>query len=304
MRILVTGSEGNIGKKLVPYLMECGHEVVGCDIVPKFTKDYIQCNICNPTDLVKIFNTFLPEAVINLAAIYGRVTCEKSPSHTTDVNISGVNNVIQLCKAYRAKFVYFSSSEIYTNNTEIKKEYLINQTQNNIYGLTKYLGELLVKYEVEHNNLNAAIIRPFTIYDEDETMGEHRSAIIRFAEQLCRNNPIEVHLNSERTWLHISDAVRIIEKVLHFEKFEIINIGSSEKISTMSIAHFMCGRLGLACSDYVKEIDQPSQMSLVKTPDLYKQTSLTGIVPKVSIFDGVDLVINKMKERVKNGINR
>lgn len=307
MRILVTGSEGNIGRKLIPYLELCGHKVLGCDIVPKYARDYVQCDIGNPTDLISVFSLFRPEAVINLAAMYGRVTCERSPATTMDVNISGMNNVLQLCKMFsgypttgcpQIKFIYFSTSEVYGNSPSVKSEDDTQCCPNNIYGLSKYMGEQLVRYEVGTHCLAGAIIRPFTIYDEDETRGEHRSAIIRFAEQLYRGNKIEVHKDSSRSWLHISDAVVIIEKILHLENFEIINIGSSETIETARIAQIMCEALGRNYADFVVEVEQPGQMSLTKIPNLTKQSLLLGYSPRVGIADGIKMVIERMKKRL------
>ena len=59
---------------------------------------------------------------------------------------------------------------------------------NNFYGLSKLLGEQIIDYEVKNFGLKAVILRPFMIYDEDEVIGEHRSAMIRFAFNLLKNN--------------------------------------------------------------------------------------------------------------------
>ena len=42
---------------------------------------------------------------------------------------------------------------------------------NNFYGLSKYLGEKIIDYEVKNFDLDAVILRPFMIYDEDEVIG-------------------------------------------------------------------------------------------------------------------------------------
>jgi nucleoside-diphosphate-sugar epimerase len=67
---------------------------------------------------------------------------------------------------------------------------------NNRYGLTKLLGEQLVDYEVAQHGLRAVTLRPFMIYDENEDFGDHRSAMIRFAHDLARGRPIQVHRGS------------------------------------------------------------------------------------------------------------
>lgn len=300
MKILVTGSEGNIGKKLVSHLIKSGYDIYCCDIIQKHFNNYIIGNICNPSDLIKIFYSFRPEVTINLAAMVSRVTCERSPTIAVDVNISGTNNILELCKVFNCKLIHFSTSEIYGNISGVHSENREDCSPNNMYGISKYLGEKIIQYQAKECFLNALIVRPFMIYDEDESIGNHRSAIIRFAESLCKKEKIEVHLNSKRGWLHISDAIFIIEKLLKTDNgFEIINIGSDEIVEIKSIAKTMCYKLSLNYNDYVIEKELPNKMTLNKIPDLTKQWRVLGIKTlKVDINSGIDLVIEKMKKRI------
>ena len=90
-------------------------------------------------------------------------------------------------------------------------EGISNPRPNNRYGLSKLLGEQLVEYEVRTHGLEAVVLRPFMMYDENEDLGDHRSAMIRFSSELALGRPIEVHRGSGRSWLHVTDAVRAIE---------------------------------------------------------------------------------------------
>ena len=293
MKILLTGSEGNIGSKLVPYLKDCGHNVFRTDQIQSTGDDYSVVNILSAGDLYESFESFSPDVVFHLAAMVSRVTCEKSPHLTVDTNLMGLNNVIQACKAFNAKLIYFSTSEVYGNIGGYLSEDR-HCKPNNLYGLTKYLGEKLVQYELI-NGLKAVIVRPFMFYDEDETRGEHRSAMIRFAENLTKRNKITVHKNSKRSWMHISDAVRVLEKTIYLD-FNIINIGSNDIILTDDLARKMCVILGLRYDDHVIELPLPDKMTLEKYPDIRRQTELTGIIPEVTIEDGMRRVLDKFNK--------
>ena len=202
MKILVIGSEGNVGKELVPYLKKF-HDVFRVDMVQSYDADYMIADIKNTNDLSIVFKKFQPEIVFNLAAMVSRVTCEKSKCLTVDTNLSGVMNVAQLCKTYKSKLIYFSTSEVYGNlDGYLKEDRQCNP--NNFYGLTKYLGEFIINYE-RLNGLNALIVRPFMFYSELENFGTNRSAMIRFAENLYRKEKIEVHIGAKRSWLHMSN---------------------------------------------------------------------------------------------------
>lgn len=288
-RILVIGSEGNIGKVLVSYLKGKGHDVYCADQTQGCRNNYFVANICNYGDLDCVFYKSKPEIVFNLAAMVSRVTCEASPCITIDTNLSGMNNVMQLCKRRNAKFIYFSTSEVYGNIGGILSEDR-ECSPNNRYGLTKYLGEQLVKYEV-NNGLSALIVRPFMFYDENETHGEHRSAMIRFADSLKARQKIVVHKGSSRSWMHMTDAVVILERLMHLDSFDIINVGNSELIETEEIARKMCAKLNLRYEDYVIENDLPDKMTLEKIPSVQKQFNYTGIMPAIDINKGICLVL-------------
>lgn len=289
-RILLIGSEGNIGSKLAPYLRSQGHEVYRSDQIQNYAEDYTVANILSPIDLLRVFEEFEPEVVYLLAAMVSRVTCEDSPGLTIDTNLSGLNNVIQLCKNYNSRLVYFSTSEVYGNIGGKLSEDRECQP-NNIYGLTKYLGEKLVNYFMQ----DAIIVRPFMFYDEDETRGDHRSAMIRFCWHLLQKEQITVHKGSRRSWMHISDAVKVLEKLLYTEGPQTVNIGHNDLIKTEALARMICAKLNLKYQDYVIEEQLPGRMTLDKQPDISRQIRLTGIYPEIDIKTGIDLVLKKLR---------
>src|SRR5919201_2734 len=209
-RALVIGSEGNIGAPLVRRLREDGYDVLETDIRPGTGGDYVMADINHPVDLLPAFD-WGPEIVFVLSAMVSRVTCEQASSLAIATNLSGVNNVLQLCKRTRSKVVFFSTSEVYGPECDPMDETISDPKPNNRYGLSKLLGEQLVEYEARTYGLEAVVLRPFMMYDEDEDLGDHRSAMIRFTSELAAGRPIEVHRGSARGWLHVSDAVAAIE---------------------------------------------------------------------------------------------
>ena len=291
---LIIGSKGNIGKKLTEKLRQKKYKVLESDIVPGWSKNYYMADINNPVDLLKVFDQ-RPNVVFLLSAMVSRVTCEQAKSLTINTNLAG-NNVVQLCKKFKSKLVFFSTSEIYGPTLKIMSEKEKFPNPNNFYGLSKLLGEKIIEYEVKNFGLKAVILRPFMIYDEYEVVGEHRSAMIRFASNLSKNKSIEVHKNSYRGWLHISDAVEIIERSSRIRKFEIINIGNPEIISTLDLAKQICKFLKKSLNKIIiKKL--PKRMTLIKKPSLVKQFKLLNYKPKISIKKGIKMVCEKINAR-------
>ena len=284
-KALVIGSEGNIGAPLVSHLRSVGYEVLESDIRPGWREDYLMADTTHPLDLVPAFD-WGPDVVFLLAATVGRMTCEQAGSLAISTNVAGVNNVLQLCKRVDARVVFFSSSEVYGPNCDPMDETRSTPQPNNRYALTKWLGEQLVEYEVRNAGLRGVILRPCMIYSEHETVGEHRSAMIRFVSNLARGRPIEVHRGSARSWLHVSDAARAIEVAGRLDQYSVINIGHPDVIPMEELAEML--RVALNASpELVVTTDLPAKMTLIKRPTLDRQRTLLRFEPSVSLAEGI-----------------
>lgn len=294
-KALVIGSEGNIGKPLVKYLKSLDYKVLRVDQKPNSDVDYLMADIRNSSDMLSAFD-WKPDIVFHLAAMVSRVTCEQASSLAIDVNLSGTQNVLDLTKRINAHLVYFSTSEVYGPDASVMSEDVL-PCPNNRYGLSKLLSESLVEYEVKQYGLSAVILRPFMMYDEEEDLGEHRSAMIRFATNLISNKPIQVHKGSVRGWLHVSDAVRAIEAAANIKKYSVINIGNPDIRPIEELAEMIriaCG----ANKDLIEIVELPSRMTLIKKPTLEKQTNLLKVIPQISLEKGVELVCDRVKNRL------
>ena len=292
-KALVIGSEGNIGAPLVSYLRSVGYSVLESDIRPGWRENYIMADINQPVDLLPAFD-WKPDVVYLLASVVGRMTCEQAGALAITTNLGGTANILQLCMRAGARCVFFSSSEVYGPGCDVMDDTKGVPRPNNRYGLSKWLGEQLVEYEVRNSGLRAVTIRPCMIYDEDEDIGEHRSAMVRFASNLARGNPIEVHAGSARSWLHVSDAVRALEAAARLDHYAVINLGHPDIIPMVDLAKMMCRELN-ADPDLIRIRELPPQMTLVKRPTLERQRTLLGFEPNISIAEGVRRVCVRHK---------
>jgi nucleoside-diphosphate-sugar epimerase len=296
-KALVLGSEGNIGVPLVRHLRARGWQVLEADIRPAWREHFIMADINHPVDLLPAFD-WQPDVVFLLSAMVSRVTCEQASSLAVGTNLGGVNNVLQLAKRGGARVVFFSTSEVYGPECDPMDEGVSNPRPNNRYGLTKLLGEQLVEYEARTHGLEAIVLRPFMVYDENEDLGDHRSAMIRFCTELAQGRSIEVHRGAARGWLHISDAVGAIEAAANLHEYAVINIGHPDIVPIEDLAEMIRRELG-AAKTLVQIRDLPERMTLVKRPSLTRMHDLLGIVPTVSLEEGVRLVCRRVQERLR-----
>ena len=77
MKILVTGSKGFIGTKLVPYLLSHKHEVIGIDQYILSEENYCRADISILGELLHIFQSNTFDLVIHLASECGIENCEE-----------------------------------------------------------------------------------------------------------------------------------------------------------------------------------------------------------------------------------
>lgn len=294
-KILVTGSEGNIGKVLVPYLRKCGHEVLCLDILQKYRDDYILCNILDINDAIPTLNKFKPQVVFHLAAMVSRITSERSPHMAINTNITGTSAIIALCLKYNARLINFSTSEVYGNDLEILNEDQ-NPNPNNIYGLTKLMTEHLCNYFKLYAGLNAINVRPFMLYDENENFGENRSAMIRFVENIIRGIPITVHQDTVRSWMHMNDAVVMFEKLIYIpNEINEINIGNPQFEKIQTLAQMICQYTNQP--ETLINIQQlPPQMTKSKISDFKIQKNYINYQPQINLQQGVKKVIDNVKK--------
>ncbi|GMQ82651.1 MAG: NAD(P)-dependent oxidoreductase [Rhodothermia bacterium] len=292
-KALIIGSEGNVGKPLVKYLRSADYEVLEVDIKSGWRENYMLADINHPIDLLPAFD-WEPTHVFLLSAMVSRVTCEQAGGLAVATNLEGVNNVLQLCKRVDAMTVFFSTSEVYGPECEIMDEAISDPKPNNRYGLTKLLGERLVEYETRTNGLRAVSLRPFMIYDENEDLGDHRSAMIRFAYDLGRGIPIDVHIGSARGWLHVSDAVRAIERAVYVSEYTVLNIGHPNVIPIAELAEGIRTEIH-ASQDLVREREIPGQMTLRKQPSLDRMRTILDVEPTVQLDEGIRRVCDRIR---------
>lgn len=295
-KALVIGSEGNVGVPLVKHLRDLGYEVMETDVRPDNRPNYWTADLNHPIDLLPVFD-WGPDVVFMLSAIVSRVVCEQASGLAVATNLAGINNVLQLCKRVGARLVFYSSSEVYGPGIDLMDEAITLLQPNNRYGLTKYLGEKLVEYEVRAYGLEAVTLRPFMIYSEHEDFNESRSAMIRFAGNLAQGKQIEVHRGTARGWLHDSDAVDAMERAARVREYVALNIGHPDIVPIEQLAQMIRTELD-AREDLIIYREQPEGMTPLKRPSLDLQRDLLGVEPKVSLEEGVQRVTQEIRRRL------
>lgn len=213
--MLVTGSEGLIGKELARKLAERNINVIEFDI--KNGQD-----VLDQRSLEKIIRDV--DGVIHLAAVSRVVTGYKDPYAAVMTNVIGTSNILDLIRRKNPScwMIFGSSREVYGESPSIKKE-SDPQKPVNVYGASKSAGEYLSLCYGDNYNLRTFVVRFSNVYGG---LNDHPDRVIpRFFNQALANSEITVYGGNQIfDFVHLSDVVegllRLIQKINNNEKLE------------------------------------------------------------------------------------
>ena len=213
--VLVTGSEGLIGKELSRRLIEKKINVVGYDI--KNGQDILDEKSLESA----IYDV---NGVIHLAAISRVITGYNNPHAAVMTNVIGTSNILDLIRRKNPScwMIFGSSREVYgESETVITESY--PQKPVNVYGASKSAGEYLSLCYGNNYKLNTFVVRFSNVYG---ALNDHPDRVIpRFFNQALANSDITIYGGDQVfDFVHLSDAVdgviKLIEKIIQNEKLE------------------------------------------------------------------------------------
>lgn len=141
MRILVTGVKGQLGYDVMNELAKRGHEGIGVDVEEMDITDREAC--------ARVIKEAAPEAVIHCAAYTAVDAAEDQVELCRRVNAEGTRNIAKVCRELDIKMMYISTDYVFNGTGERPWEPDDHREPLNVYGLTKYEGEIAVEQNLE-----------------------------------------------------------------------------------------------------------------------------------------------------------
>lgn len=231
--ILVTGSEGFIGKHVSERLVKDGYKVRYLD---RKNGTWIQ-NI-TPQSLSGI------GTVIHLANDARIGPSWQIPSKYYTNNISYTTEFFRICQlAGVKKFIYASSSSVYGDNGFYvqREDQVLNPT--NPYALSKMAAELSLKMFAKETEL--IIVRPFTIYGKGMPLTGNALVIGHYIQHTLDGKPLPIEGDGlqKRDFLHIDDCVEGMLLLLRKGSKGCYNLGSGVNTSILKLADLFGGEV-------------------------------------------------------------
>ncbi len=139
MKILVTGAQGQLGTDMMAELARRGVEAVGVDIA--------DMDILDGDCVHRTLEAARPDAVIHCAAWTAVDLAEDAENREKvfQVNAAGTEHVAQACRDIGCKLAYISTDYVFNGLGERPWEPDDERRPLNVYGQSKYQGELAVE---------------------------------------------------------------------------------------------------------------------------------------------------------------
>lgn len=142
LKILATGAKGMMGSDIIPILSR-EFDILATDID--------ELDICDEGSVRGTIEAFRPDWVLHMAAMTDLDNCEVEPEKASSVNFEGTRNLASACRDFGSAMVYISTSGVFSGKKKLPYNESDIPRPQNVYGETKYHGELAVQ-EILPNN--------------------------------------------------------------------------------------------------------------------------------------------------------
>ena len=297
MKVLVTGSNGLLGQKLLDHYkqfpeIELVATAKGADRYP-FPGFYTYCSldITNEAEVIAVFNSTKPEVVIHTAAMTNVDACELDQVNCDVLNVQAVQYIVNACNHINAHLVHLSTDFIFDGTHGPLAEEEIPKPLS-YYGLSKYKAEQLVQ---AHSN-SWAILRTVLVYGVVKDMS--RSNIVLWAKNALESGKsIQVVADQFRTPTLAEDLAQGCALAASQKASGIFHISGMNFMSVfdlvIQVADFWNLDKSLVNLSSSEGIQQPAKRPPITGFQIEKAKSILGYQPH-SFKEGLQIVSNQL----------
>ena len=302
MRIVITGSSGQIGSNLALRLLEEGHEVLGIDVRDNTWTDRIRLAKLDLTSdctdaLEKLFTAEKFDAVMHLAAHAKVYELVVHPERALE-NVLMLFHTLDAARRARLPLLFGSSREVYGDihkhlTDEGCADFVIAESP---YSASKISGEAYIYSYQRCYGLPYLVFRFSNVYGRFDNDIERMERVIPlFIDRLSQQQPITIY-GKEKVldFTYVDDCVRgIIQGITALVERRVenrtINLAYGKGNTLEFLAECISKTLGV-------EPDVsflPSQKGEVTryVADIGQARELLGYQPRVSLAEGIPLAI-------------
>ena len=302
MRILITGSSGQIGTNLALHCLAAGHQVLGVDSRPSGWTDVfpsLLLDLTSPAAATVLADAQAtngrPDIVVHLAA-HAKVHLLVQRPRLAMENITMAQQVLEYCRGAALPIVFASSREVYGNTARAatcESDADFSHAASP-YAASKIAGEALVQSYGRCYGLPWLIFRLSNVYGRyDDDLDRMERVVPLFTRQLLAEQPLTVYgADKVLDFTHVDDCVaglaagieRLADRSVVGETF---NLARGEGHSLVQMARWLGAALGREPVIRVAPA-QPGEM-LHYVADISKARAMLAYAPTTALREGLRL---------------
>ncbi len=301
MRILITGSSGQIGTNLALRLLSQGHFVFGIDKRANTWTDKIPTLL---QDLSAPYHNFSGgighveyppnlDLVVHLAAHAKVHELVEQPDRALE-NITMTFNVLEFCRHQKLPIIFSSSREVYGDihryiTEESHADFAFTESP---YSASKISGEALIYSYAQCYDLRYLVFRFSNVYGRyDNDLERMERVIPLFIRKIRNHEPITVYGEKKvLDFTYVDDCVDGISRGIELlvngkEGNQTINLAYGQGNSLVSMAEFVGEALGIQPEMTIK----PARVGEVThyVANIGKAHALLGYSPTTPLREGI-----------------
>jgi dTDP-4-dehydrorhamnose reductase len=295
MRLLITGSNGLLGQKIVKICLKRGVEFLATSNGANRNQEcpserYLEMDITNQPKIAEIFTNYKPTHIIHTAALTNVDYCELNPEECQEVNVLATQKLWNEAQKINAHFQLLSTDFIFDGLKGNYKE-TDEPSAVSIYGQSKVDAEHVL---INSQNKNWSIARTIIVYGTANNLS--RTNIVLWSiDALTKGDPMKIIDDQFRMPTWADDLAWGCIEICRRDKTGIFHLCGPELMAVNEIVFRIAKHLGKS-TENVEIISSSTLNQPAKRPprtgfDLTKSKTELGYNPK-TIEETITILTN------------
>ncbi len=295
-KVLIFGSNGLLGQNLIRHFYG-KHEIYGASFedenyIPEYNFPYYTIDLTDRLGVAELINNVQPEIIVNAAAYTNVDGCEDDPETCWNVNVRGVENIIDASGRLHPILVHVSTDYVFDGEDGPYTEDDTPNPQGN-YARSKYNAEKAVT----GSDLEYIIARTQVLFGAGKKIRPNFATWV--IEQLSQKKKIRIVDDQIGTPTYAPDFCEAIDRLLQNEAYGLFHVSGGEIISRYDFALKIAEVFDLDASliERIKTADLKQKAPRPRNSSfrIYKLINYTGWEPH-SLTEALQLLKKELQE--------
>lgn len=214
-----------------------------------------------------------------------------------EYNLKMHNAILSVWKEKKFHLIYASSCSVYSKISSTPWSELTAIMPDNLYSISKFVGELLFYMEYQTKKMPVTILRINAPYGIDNRI---KTVVNIFLERALAGEPLLLYGtgNREQDFLYVKDVAYAFWQAFQKQKFGIYNIASGKTITMRELAELIVS-LTDSKSEIIYSGNKDPQENVNVSIEISKAENELGFIPQYSLSAGIlDCVYEYKKRRI------